>query len=89
MLVKDGGEEFTDFNYWRDTPQGLDDFSATDSESSSMDGEEEEEEEEASVMEDSVNDLAESYLSRESIDQSTLNESIRESMEAPMRVARD
>lgn len=87
MLVKDGGEEFTDFNYWRDTPQGLDDFSATDSESSSMDGEEEEEEEEASAMEDSVNDLAESYLSRESIDQSTLNESIRESMEAPMRVA--
>jgi phosphatidate phosphatase LPIN len=89
MLVKDGGEEFTDFNYWRDTPQGLDDFSATDSERSSMDGEEEEEEEEeeASAMGDSVNDLADSYLSRESVDQSTLSESIRESMEAPMHAA--
>jgi phosphatidate phosphatase LPIN len=84
MLVKDGGEEFTDFNYWRDTPQGLDDFAATESETSSIDGEEEEE---ASAMEDSVNDLAESYLSRESMDQSALSDSIRESMEAPMRVA--
>ena len=82
MLVKDGGEEFTDFNYWRDTPQGLDDFSATQSESSTED-----EEEEASAMEESVNDLAESYLSRESIDQSALSDSIRESMEAPMHVA--
>jgi phosphatidate phosphatase LPIN len=84
MLVKDGGENFTDFNYWRDTPQGLDDFSATDSEGSSTDGEEDEE---ASAMEESVNDLAESFLSRESIDQSALSDSIRESMEAPMRVA--
>jgi phosphatidate phosphatase LPIN len=84
MLVKDGGEDFTDFNYWRDTPKGLDDFSATESESSSIAGDEEDE---ASAMEESVNDLAESYLSRESIDQSALSDSIRESMEAPMRVA--
>jgi phosphatidate phosphatase LPIN len=84
MLVKDGGEDFTDFTYWRDTPQGLEDFSATDSERSSIDGEEEEE---ASALEESINDLTESYLSRESIDQSTLSDSVRESMEAPVRVA--
>jgi phosphatidate phosphatase LPIN len=84
MLVKDGGEDFTDFNYWRDTPMGLDDFSATESESSSIAGDEEDE---ASALEESVNDLAESYLSRESIDQSVLSDSIRESMEAPMPVA--
>ena len=84
MLVKDGGEDFTDFTYWRDTPQGLDDFSATDSEASSIDGEEEED---ASALEESINDLAESYLSRESIDQSTLSDSVRESTEAPVRVA--
>lgn len=32
-LVQEGGEEFTDFNYWRDRPLDLDDFSSTDSES--------------------------------------------------------
>jgi phosphatidate phosphatase LPIN len=84
MLVKDGGEDFTDFNYWRDIPKGLDDFSATESESSSIAGDEEDE---ASAMEESVNDLAESYLSRESIDQSALSDSIRESMEALIGVA--
>jgi len=82
MLVKDGGEDFTDFNYWRDIPKGLDDFSATESESSSIAGDEEDE---ASATEESVNEMAESYLSRESIDQSVLNDSIRESMEAPIR----
>jgi phosphatidate phosphatase LPIN len=84
MLVKDGGEDFTDFNYWRDIPKGLDDFSATESESSSIAGDEEDE---ASATEESVNEMAESYLSRESIDQSVLSDSIRESMEAPIRAA--
>lgn len=32
LLVQSGGEEYTDFAYWRDTPQELDDFSTTDSE---------------------------------------------------------
>ena len=32
LLVKGGGEDFTDFNYWRDTPLELDDFSASDTE---------------------------------------------------------
>ncbi|KAI5300100.1 Transcription initiation factor TFIID subunit 9, partial [Ascosphaera pollenicola] len=35
-LVQEGGEEFTDFNYWRDKPLDLDDFSSTDSESDDM-----------------------------------------------------
>src|SRR5271154_1190397 len=83
-LVKEGGEDFTDFNYWRESPGRLEDFSAIESESSSIAGDEEDE---ASAMEESVNDLAESYLSRESIDQSVLSDSIRESMEAPIRVA--
>lgn len=39
LLVQSGGEEYTDFTYWRDIPQGLEDFSATDSED---EGEEEE-----------------------------------------------
>lgn len=32
LLVQSGGEAYTDFTYWRDTPQELEDFSATDSE---------------------------------------------------------
>ncbi|OGE54766.1 hypothetical protein PENARI_c005G11583 [Penicillium arizonense] len=32
LLVHSGGEEYTDFTYWRDTPQELEDFSSTDSE---------------------------------------------------------
>lgn len=39
MLVKEGGEEYTDFNYWRDRPLEIDDFSASES------GSEEDEEE--------------------------------------------
>ena len=32
LLVQSGGEGYTDFLYWRDTPQDLEDFSSTDSE---------------------------------------------------------
>ncbi|KAI4205171.1 MAG: hypothetical protein LQ346_001504 [Caloplaca aetnensis] len=30
LLVTGGGEDFTDFNYWRDTPRDVDDFSSSD-----------------------------------------------------------
>lgn len=69
MLVKEGGEEFTDFNYWRDVPQGLEDFSSTDSE------------DEEKADDDEINDLGESYLSRESLDQSNLGDSIMENLD--------
>ncbi|KAJ5901749.1 hypothetical protein N7495_002277 [Penicillium taxi] len=42
LLVQSGGEEYTDFAYWRDTPQDLEDFSTTDSED---EGENEDEDE--------------------------------------------
>lgn len=73
MLVKEGGEDFTDFNYWRDTPQGLDNFSATDSEDEGADRDED--------LEEDVNELGQSYLSRDSVDESGLEDSIRESLE--------
>lgn len=41
LLIQAGGEDFTDFTYWRDLPPEIEDFSSTDSE------EAEEEEEEA------------------------------------------
>lgn len=71
MLVKEGGEEFTDFNYWRDIPQGLEDFSSTDTEDGEDDLDEDEE----------VNKLGEGYLSRESLDPSNLGDSIMESLD--------
>jgi len=50
MLIKNGGEDFTDFNYWRDRPLEMDAFSASEGEETdkgeSENGEEEEEEEE-------------------------------------------
>jgi phosphatidate phosphatase LPIN len=33
-LIKEGGEEYTDFNYWRERPLEVDDFSASESEDS-------------------------------------------------------
>ncbi|KAI5238355.1 LNS2-domain-containing protein [Aureobasidium subglaciale] len=38
LLVKGGGEEFTDFNYWREKPLELADFSASESDDDSSDG---------------------------------------------------
>lgn len=73
-LVKEGGEAYTDFSYWRDNPEDFKDFVPSDTESES---EEEEEDED----EDDVDRLGESYLSRESLDRSALSESIRESIE--------
>ena len=71
-LVKEGGEDFTDFTYWRDTPAGLEEFTPSDS------GEEEGLEDDE---EESDNDLGESYLSRDSVDQPSLDESLLESLE--------
>lgn len=52
LLVQAGGEEYTDFTYWRDTPHDLADFSTTDSE----DEEEEDVDEEEMAEEDEDGD---------------------------------
>ncbi|KAF7562961.1 hypothetical protein G7046_g1141 [Stylonectria norvegica] len=69
-LVKGGGEDYTDFKYWRDDPLELDDFSASDSDDeparaadqASNYAEEEDEE-------DLGDGLGDSYISRASIDE--------------------
>lgn len=68
-LVTGGGEEFTDFMYWRDEPLPLDDFSASESDepakpkgTESIYAEDEDDDEEVS------NELADSYISRDSYD---------------------
>ncbi|OWP02435.1 hypothetical protein B2J93_3223 [Marssonina coronariae] len=68
-LVKGGGEEYTDFTYWREPLLDINEFS--DSESEEKDGAEEEHD---NVSEDEDEDdegndeLGESYISRDSID---------------------
>ncbi|KAJ5430643.1 LNS2 Lipin/Ned1/Smp2 [Penicillium cf. griseofulvum] len=52
LLVHDGGEEYTDFTYWRDTPHELDDFSTTDSEDEDEDDEDDEDVDEDLAEED-------------------------------------
>jgi phosphatidate phosphatase LPIN len=71
-LIKGGGEEFTDFRYWRDVPLELDDFSASDSDDDEDIDEDEDEEDD-----DEVGDgLADSYISRDSIDEGVDRESL-------------
>jgi phosphatidate phosphatase LPIN len=78
LLVPPGGEQFTDYNYWRDKPMDIEDF--TDSE----DGEDDDTEAANSEDEGSEigEDLEASYISRDSIDDSNmLEDSIIESVE--------
>ncbi|KFZ02156.1 hypothetical protein V500_00418 [Pseudogymnoascus sp. VKM F-4518 (FW-2643)] len=42
MLIKGGGEDFTDFNYWRDKPMEMEDFSASEDEDDDEDEDEDE-----------------------------------------------
>jgi phosphatidate phosphatase LPIN len=71
-LVKGGGEQYTDFNYWRDNLLDIDDFSASDSESTApaADNESQYAEDEEEEVGDGLGD---SYISRGSLDESVLS----------------
>ena len=88
LLVTGGGEEFTDFNYWRDTPLDIEEFSDSDSEddrSRKKDQQSIRSEDEGSEGledQDELDELEESYISRDSIDErGDLVDSIMESIE--------
>lgn len=78
LLVPPGGEQFTDFNYWRERPLDLADFT---------DSEDDDETEAASVHSEDEGsevgeDLGASYLTQESVDEAgDLEHSILESVE--------
>lgn len=86
LLVHDGGEEFTDFTYWRDAPPDLENFSTTDSEAEEEDedvsdhGLSEDEGSEIFEDDDHAEDLSERYMSRDSIDDPGLADSMIESV---------
>lgn len=78
-LIKGGGEEYTDFRYWRDQPLDLDEFSASDTEDEGSGGrkitapaavvDDHESEYEDDDEEEVGDGLADSYISRESVDE--------------------
>ena len=70
-LVKGGGEEYTDFTYWRDTPLELEEFSASEDEDDDEDDvaggvgiRDEEEDYEEDDEDVDVGEMGDSYLSR-------------------------
>lgn len=68
-IVKGGGEEYTDFQFWRDAPLEMDDFSASDDEGGhSLEDKEGSEyhDDEEEEYEPEGDPLAESYISRDS-----------------------
>jgi phosphatidate phosphatase LPIN len=77
-LIKGGGEEYTDFTYWRSPVLDIDDFSDSDSDENEREVEEDDDnnqsEDEDDDDDDDANDeLGESYLSRDSIDEADDN----------------
>ncbi|WEW54805.1 lipin Ned1 [Emydomyces testavorans] len=74
LLIQEGGEDFTDFRYWRDSPGDLENFSVTDSDEEEESGPSEEdnsasEDEGSDQYEDDdehVDEMGESYISHES-----------------------
>lgn len=75
-LIKDGGEEFTDFKYWRDPPLDLDEFSASDSDDETEDdGETHADDHDSQYAEGEDDDegvdegMGDSYISRGSLDE--------------------
>ncbi|KAL4787463.1 Lipin/Ned1/Smp2-domain-containing protein [Aspergillus varians] len=63
LLVQAGGEEYTDFTYWRDIPRDLDDISTTDSEDESQ-ADDDDDDEDEDEGEDEYDDLGASFISQ-------------------------
>ncbi|GBF60187.1 nuclear elongation and deformation protein [Trichophyton mentagrophytes] len=75
-LVQEGGEEFTDFTYWRDQPRELDDFSLTDTDAGSDQADDDDE-----YDVDHRSSIRETYISRDSIEISgDMNDSMHDSV---------
>lgn len=80
-LVKGGGEEYTDFKYWRDEPLDLDAFSASGSDEDEDDDDDDADDQASIYAEDEDDDdlnltLADSYISRDSYDDAIEGDSV-------------
>ena len=88
LLIAEGGENFTDFNYWREPALDINDFSGSESDEESVYQKEadnrsiQSEDEGSEGLDDQVERMGESFMSRESVDETgDLTNSILESVE--------
>jgi len=82
LLVKEGGEDYTDFNYWRDKPLEPDDFSASESEDEDeVDGYRPSIDEDAGTEQDEMEVGFLSETGRESIDEGMRESAILDAVE--------
>jgi len=79
-LVKGGGEEYTDFTYWREPVLDIDDFSDSESDEKDDQGNESEDEEDEEDDDEGNDELGDSYISRDSIDDDNYEHGLDESM---------
>jgi len=77
-LVKGGGEEYTDFTYWREPVLEIDEFS--DSESDEKDEEDDNRASDDEDGEEGNDELGDSYISRDSIDENDDENGLDESI---------
>lgn len=79
LLVPPGGEQFTDFNYWRERPLDLEDFTDSEDDEEGTEGRSVRSEDEGSEVGE---DLEASYLTQDSVDeQGGMEDSVIESVE--------
>ena len=86
LLVTGGAEDFTDFNYWREAPLDIEDFSDSDDETRTDQDRDREslrsEDEGSEELDDNADDLANSYISKDSAEERVdLVDSILESID--------
>ena len=83
MLVHEGGEDYTDFNYWRDKPLELDQLSLSESEANGLPIPSVRSDDEGSegAEDDFGEELGDSYISRESVDGSVVLSTSQPSMD--------
>lgn len=78
LLVPAGGEAYTDFNYWRDPPLDVQDFTDSEDEDDTTEAASIRSEDEGSEVGE---DLEASYMTQDSLDETGLDDSIIESVE--------
>lgn len=80
-LIKGGGEDYTDFKYWRNPPLELDEFSASESEDDEPEADQNSVYTDDEEDEDADDRLGDSYISRGSLDaDNRLGESVVDSL---------
>jgi phosphatidate phosphatase LPIN len=87
LLVKDGGEEYTDFNYWRDRPSELADDFSSDEEEEEEEHEDEEYDDDRPFILDDETDMEASFMSHAtSGDEATRDSGILDTVEEDLEM---